>query len=105
MSDGLTVLDHTWTNKLWIPDTFFPNARITTILKVMDPVVYFSVDTSSKVTQVVRMTIKFECIMDLRNYPQDTQFCPIEISSRKLCLSVCLSRTSNKANFFSDETH
>ncbi|CAG2121524.1 unnamed protein product [Medioppia subpectinata] len=54
--DSNIILDSSWASKLWTPDTYFSNALETKILSV--------------------------CKMDLSQYPQDIQYCSVDIASR-----------------------
>jgi glycine receptor alpha-3 len=82
-NDTPIILDSSWSTKLWTPDTYFSNALEAKILNVMNPIVYFTVSYDNYIMQTVRMNVKFQCKMDLSQYPQDVQYCPIDIVSCK----------------------
>ena len=68
---------------LWIPDIYFHNGIAVSTLTIINPIDYLIVDKNKTITRVTRMTGQFECKMVLANYPQDTQFCSIEMVSRR----------------------
>ena len=82
-SSSQLVLSSLWSMILWIPDIYFHNGIAVSTLTIINPIDYLIVDKNKTITRVTRMTGQFECTMALANYPQDTQFCSIEIVSRK----------------------
>ncbi|CAG2118615.1 unnamed protein product, partial [Medioppia subpectinata] len=74
-------LNKSWKDKLWTPDTYFPNAIDGSVSNIMDPIVYLTIENQTKVFMAVKMTLEFSCDMNFAKYPFDTQKCSLELSS------------------------
>ncbi|XP_054166062.1 glycine receptor subunit alpha-2-like [Oppia nitens] len=75
------LLDYSWASKLWTPDTYFSNALESKIINVVNPIIYYTITNDNYIMQSIKMNVKFQCKMDLSQYPQDIQYCSIDIMS------------------------
>lgn len=80
----IIYVDDSWRSKLYYPDTYLMNALDVSLVKSMYAVdSFFAIGQHKKVTQQIRVQVKFKCKMDLRQFPQDVQLCNIDIRSCK----------------------
>jgi len=77
------ILDHSFVSKLWTPDIYFQNALSASVVNAFQAIQFITIGRYNNITYTTRMNGKFVCKMDLSNYPQDYQYCGIEIVSRK----------------------
>jgi hypothetical protein len=68
-------------SKLWTPDIYFQNAISASVVNAFQSIQFITIGRNSNITYTTRMNGKFVCKMDLSNYPQDFQYCTIEIVS------------------------
>ncbi|XP_022685662.1 glycine receptor subunit alpha-3-like isoform X3 [Varroa jacobsoni] len=66
---------------VWKPDTYFPNAKQGEFHYVAVPNVLLRIGPKGRVLYVLRLKLRFSCMMDLTSYPLDTQECYIELAS------------------------
>ncbi|OQR68660.1 glycine receptor subunit alpha-3-like, partial [Tropilaelaps mercedesae] len=66
---------------VWKPDTYFPNAKQGEFHYVAVPNVLLRIGPNGRVLYVLRLKLRFSCMMDLTSYPLDTQECYIELAS------------------------
>ncbi len=78
------VLDEELISKLWTPDIVFQNAFSVEVVEMNQNSDFMVIDRNKCVTHSIRMYGNFACQMDLINFPQDFQYCSIEIISCKL---------------------
>src|SRR6218665_537002 len=57
-------LSHSWSKKLWVPDTIFRNAHHGSISNILSPTYYFTVSNAHDVFMAVRLSLKLTCEMD-----------------------------------------
>ncbi len=78
------VLDEELISKLWTPDIVFQNAISVKVMEMDQKLDLMIIDRNNCVTHTIRMYANFFCQMDLTNFPQDFQYCSIQIISCKL---------------------
>lgn len=73
---GIEYLD-----KLWKPDTFFPNEKKSFFHTSTTHNSFLRIDPEGKVYISQRLTVTATCPMQLRLFPMDSQMCKLEIES------------------------
>jgi len=74
-------LSNTVMDRIWMPDSYFVNAKHGTFHKVTTDNMMIMIMPGGLVKYNARITIKAACPMDLRKFPMDTQRCPLSIES------------------------
>ncbi|CAH1257289.1 GABRB1 [Branchiostoma lanceolatum] len=74
-------LDGRLAEKLWVPDTFIPNAKESFMHKVTVDNRLIRLDPDGGILYGMRITAKAACDMDLGKYPMDSQNCTLEFES------------------------
>ncbi|EGT34753.1 CBN-UNC-49 protein [Caenorhabditis brenneri] len=78
--DSLTVgVDYL--DKLWKPDTFFPNEKKSFFHLATTHNSFLRIDSDGTVYTSQRLTVTATCPMDLKLFPMDSQHCKLEIES------------------------
>lgn len=67
--------------KIWVPDTYFLNAKKSYLHKITVPNRFVRIFPTGKVSYSQRLTILAECPMSLRKFPLDSQSCPLHVGS------------------------
>lgn len=80
-------ISHSWSKKLWVPDTIFRNAHHGAISNILSPTYYFTVTNRTEVFMAVRLSLKLTCEMDFLRFPFDSQTCFFNITSSKSTFS------------------
>ncbi|KAL9989521.1 hypothetical protein ACROYT_G004082 [Oculina patagonica] len=80
LSDTLS-LSNTVISQIWLPDSYFKNAKDTSFHDVTTPNMMITIGPGGLVNYNARVTLKASCPMDLRLYPMDVQHCPLIIES------------------------
>ncbi|XP_070138344.1 gamma-aminobutyric acid receptor subunit beta-like [Drosophila bipectinata] len=80
LSDVLT-LSGDFTEKIWVPDTFFANDKNSFLHVVTERNKLVRLGGDGSVTYGMRFTTTLACMMDLHYYPLDSQNCTVEIES------------------------
>ncbi|XP_035212941.1 gamma-aminobutyric acid receptor alpha-like [Stegodyphus dumicola] len=82
-SGNLTVLSMDWKflQRIWTPDTYFLNGKISYLHKVSAPNKFIRIRCDGQLKYSMRLTIQTNCPMHLRKYPLDKQACPLFIGS------------------------
>ncbi|CAH1257292.1 GABRB3 [Branchiostoma lanceolatum] len=74
-------LDGRLAEKLWVPDTFIPNAKESFLHKVTVDNKLIRLFPDGGILYGMRITAKAECNMDLKKYPMDSQNCTLGFES------------------------
>ncbi|XP_020905155.1 gamma-aminobutyric acid receptor subunit beta-4-like [Exaiptasia diaphana] len=74
-------LSNTVMDKIWMPDSYFVNAKSGSFHKVTKDNMMIMIKPGGIVQYNARVTIRLSCPMDLRAFPMDTQHCPLTIES------------------------
>ncbi|XP_039769622.1 gamma-aminobutyric acid receptor subunit gamma-1 [Ornithorhynchus anatinus] len=80
-SSKVLMLNSNVVGKIWVPDTFFRNARKSDAHWVTTPNRLLRIRGDGRVLYTLRLTIAAECYLQLRNFPMDEHSCPLEFSS------------------------
>ncbi|VDI05306.1 Hypothetical predicted protein, partial [Mytilus galloprovincialis] len=73
-------LDREEINKLWVPDTFFPESKFELTNSVISNTL-LHIHHDGTVVYSLRFHVKFACSMDFHLYPLDVQSCVIHLES------------------------
>jgi len=68
-------------DRLWLPDTFFPNDKSAYLHDVTETNKMIRLNGHGEILYGMRFTSTLACMMDLRRYPLDRQNCTVEIES------------------------
>ncbi|XP_020915500.1 glycine receptor subunit alphaZ1 [Exaiptasia diaphana] len=74
-------LSHTVMSNVWLPDTYFKNAKQSNFHEVTAKNIMIRIGPLGFVHYNTRITLKAACIMDLRLYPFDVQKCSVLMES------------------------
>ncbi|CAL1280388.1 unnamed protein product [Larinioides sclopetarius] len=77
----LDLNDPKLVQRIWKPEVFFANAKHAEFQYVTVPNVLVRIDPSGKILYMLRLKLRFSCMMDLYRYPMDSQVCTIELES------------------------
>ncbi|CAB4067761.1 Glycine receptor subunit alpha-2 [Lepeophtheirus salmonis] len=66
---------------LWKPEVYFPNAKDAEFQYVTVPNVLVRIDPGGAILYMLRLKLKFSCMMELSKFPLDEQYCTMEIAS------------------------
>ncbi|UYV62333.1 hypothetical protein LAZ67_2000138, partial [Cordylochernes scorpioides] len=77
----LDLNDPELVKRVWKPAVFFTNAKSGEFQYVTVPNVLFRIYPEGNVLYMIRLKLKFSCMMDMSKYPLDTQVCTIEVAS------------------------
>ena len=69
--------------KFWTPEMYFINALSATIVNGFQTVQKLTISSDGMVKFAQRIHGVFSCVMNLRNFPHDYQYCHFKLSSRK----------------------
>ncbi|OPJ89438.1 gamma-aminobutyric acid receptor subunit gamma-4 [Patagioenas fasciata monilis] len=75
------TLNTNMVSRIWIPDTFFRNAKRADSHWITTPNQLLRIWNDGKVLYTLRLTIEAECLLQLQNFPMDTHSCPLVFSS------------------------
>ncbi|XP_022239482.1 glycine receptor subunit alpha-2-like isoform X2 [Limulus polyphemus] len=81
LSRNLDLNDPHLIKRIWKPEVFFPNAKMAEFQYVTVPNVLVRVNPSGKILYVLRLKLRFSCMMELSSFPMDLQVCTIELAS------------------------
>ena len=79
-NDYLTLMGD-FAESIWVPDTFFANDKYAFLHDVTEKNKMIKIFGNGQVIYGMRFTTTLACMMDLHNYPLDSQNCTIEIES------------------------
>jgi len=77
----LDLADPSLVKAIWKPEVFFPNAKEANFQFVTVPNVLIRIHPNGEILYILRLRLKFSCMMELSRYPLDTQVCTMQISS------------------------
>ncbi|KAL8612909.1 hypothetical protein ACOMHN_034986 [Nucella lapillus] len=75
------LLNHQRLQSLWVPDLFFSQSKREATHDVTVPNVLLRVHPDGTVLYTQRLTVTFQCLMNLRKFPMDQQTCYIRMES------------------------
>ncbi|XP_076447080.1 glycine receptor subunit alpha-3-like [Babylonia areolata] len=75
------LLNHKRLQTLWVPDLFFSQSKTEATHDVTVPNVLIRVHPDGTILYTQRLTVTFQCLMDLRKFPMDQQTCYIRLES------------------------
>ncbi|XP_052794160.1 glycine receptor subunit alpha-2-like [Mya arenaria] len=74
-------LDNKMMDRVWVPDTFFPNEKRARVHDVTVPNKMMHVYKNGTVLYSTRLSLTLSCSMQLHKYPMDVQTCPVLLAS------------------------
>ncbi|XP_064469320.1 glycine receptor subunit alpha-2-like isoform X2 [Ornithodoros turicata] len=81
VSRPLDLNDPKLVQRIWKPEVFFANAKHAEFQYVTVPNVLVRVNPDGKILYMLRLKLRFACMMDLYRFPMDSQVCSIELAS------------------------
>ncbi|ESO95761.1 hypothetical protein LOTGIDRAFT_116660, partial [Lottia gigantea] len=75
------VVSHTHIEKMWVPDTFFPQAKSEYRHLLTTPNVLMRMEPDGSLLYSQRLSVTLQCKMDLHKFPLDEQSCAIQMES------------------------
>lgn len=79
--EPLDLADPKLVQAIWKPEVFFPNAKEGDFQFVTMPNLLIRIHPDGEILYILRLKLKFSCMMELSNYPHDRQVCGMQISS------------------------
>ncbi|EFX89331.1 hypothetical protein DAPPUDRAFT_310319 [Daphnia pulex] len=79
--DVVLTLSGDFSNKIWVPDTFFANDKNSFLHDVTERNTLMRLHGDGSIEYGLRFTTTLACMMDLHYYPLDHQNCTVEIES------------------------
>ncbi|XP_042209574.1 glycine receptor subunit alpha-3-like [Homarus americanus] len=73
--------DPTLVKMLWKPEVYFPNAKDGDFQYVTVPNVLVRIYPDGSILYILRMKLRFSCMMDMSTFPLDHQTCFIQVAS------------------------
>lgn len=80
-SKALDLNDPSLVQRIWKPEVFFANAKYADFQYVTVPNVLIRINPGGELLYMLRLKLRFSCMMDLYPYPMDSQVCNIELAS------------------------
>merc|ERR1712223_932302 len=77
----LDLADPNLVKAIWKPEVFFPNAKEANFQFVTVPNVLIRIHPNGEILYILRLRLKFSCMMELSRYPLDRQICDMQIAS------------------------
>lgn len=78
---AVTYNDRKNIQKIWKPDVIFTNSKDSSFHYITMPNVLMRIDPAGNVLYILRLKIRFDCMMDFFKYPLDEQICSMELST------------------------
>lgn len=75
------TLSGDFAERIWVPDTFFANDKNSFLHEVTEKNKMVRLSADGNIAYGMRFTTTLACMMDLHNYPLDSQNCTVEIES------------------------
>ncbi|GFY56918.1 glycine receptor subunit alpha-4 [Trichonephila inaurata madagascariensis] len=82
MSSEYRLLEVSWLQNIWRPDSFFKNAKAVTFQTMTIPNHYVWLYKDKTILYMVKLTLILSCAMNFAAYPHDTQHCSLEMESQ-----------------------
>jgi len=79
--EPLDLADPKLVQAIWKPEVFFPNAKEGDFQFVTMPNLLIRIHPDGEILYILRLKLKFSCMMELSNYPHDRQVCGMQTSS------------------------
>ncbi|XP_059079210.1 gamma-aminobutyric acid receptor subunit beta-like [Tigriopus californicus] len=70
-----------YSEKIWVPDTFFVNERKATFHHIPSPNEFIRIEPDGRILRSVRISVTLTCNMDMSGFPFDSQTCSMEMES------------------------
>jgi len=81
LQEPLDLADPKLVQAIWKPEVFFPNAKEGDFQFVTMPNLLIRIHPDGQILYILRLRLKFSCMMELSRYPLDRQVCGMQISS------------------------
>lgn len=81
LQEPLDLADPRLVQAIWKPEVFFPNAKEGDFQFVTMPNLLIRIHPDGEILYILRLRLKFSCMMELSRYPLDRQVCGMQISS------------------------
>eukprot|EP00095_Tigriopus_kingsejongensis_P006491 maker-scaffold676_size113663-snap-gene-0.28 protein:Tk06491 transcript:maker-scaffold676_size113663-snap-gene-0.28-mRNA-1 annotation:"glycine receptor subunit alpha-2-like" len=81
ITEALDLNDPKLVQAIWKPEVYFPNAKEGEFQYVTVPNVLLRLKPNGHILYMLRLKMKFSCMMELNKYPLDVQICTMEIAS------------------------
>eukprot|EP00094_Tigriopus_californicus_P005255 TCALIF_05065-PA protein Name:"Similar to GLRA2 Glycine receptor subunit alpha-2 (Homo sapiens)" AED:0.17 eAED:0.17 QI:0/0.71/0.62/0.87/0.57/0.75/8/331/433 len=81
IAEALDLNDPKLVQAIWKPEVYFPNAKEGEFQYVTVPNVLLRIKPNGQILYMLRLKMKFSCMMELNKYPLDVQVCTMEIAS------------------------
>merc|ERR1711953_442082 len=81
ITEALDLNDPRLVKAIWKPEVYFPNAKEGEFQYVTVPNVLLRIEPAGHILYMLRLKMKFSCMMELNKYPLDVQVCTMEVAS------------------------
>lgn len=81
ITQALDLNDPRLVQSIWKPEVYFPNAKEGEFQYVTVPNVLLRIEPAGHILYMLRLKMKFSCMMELNKYPLDVQVCTMEVAS------------------------
>lgn len=81
LNEPLDLNDPNLVKGIWKPEVYFPNAKDAEFQYVTVPNVLVRINPGGNILYMLRLKLKFSCMMELSKFPLDEQVCTMEIAS------------------------
>merc|ERR1719195_1058117 len=81
LKEPLDLADPKLVQAIWKPEVYFPNAKEGDFQYVTVPNVLLRIEPAGHILYMLRLKMKFSCMMELNKYPLDVQVCTMEVAS------------------------
>ncbi|XKL66958.1 hypothetical protein PGB90_010378 [Kerria lacca] len=81
ITEPLDLNDPNLVKAIWKPEVYFPNAKHAEFQYVTVPNVLVRIKPDGEILYMLRLKLRFSCMMDLAKFPLDNQICTMEIAS------------------------
>lgn len=81
INEPMDLNDPKLVQAIWKPEVYFPNAKEGEFQYVTVPNVLLRIEPAGHILYMLRLKMKFSCMMELNKYPLDVQVCTMEVAS------------------------